>query len=139
LSASRRRIAFRDDGARLDERVGGRFALLAGDAFRAALPHAVRHAAARGGVHIVEHPSRGISAWLAKQDVPSVLLRPDAYIYAVPRSAADVGAALEHLDRTLKSAVPFAISTTPPGGAPCPNPGPEPGSIAEPSLQPQAP
>ena len=97
-----------DDGVRLDDRVCGRFALLGSDSFMKALPQSLRSMAGQAGVQIVEQPSSEIDTWLREHDAAAVLLRPDAYVYALGRTAEDTTRAMAKLRDTLK---PHARST----------------------------
>ena len=93
-----------DDGRRLDEVTQGRFALLADPHFVAGVPHELRAALVAAGVTVVTAPSRGIDAWLVANKTRSVLIRPDAYVFATPSSLDDLSVALSSLARALGTA-----------------------------------
>ena len=75
-----------DDGRRLDDVTEGRFAVLADAGFVGSMPHELRATLVAAGITVVAAPSRGVDAWLAANKVRSVLIRPDAYVFATPNS-----------------------------------------------------
>ena len=88
-----------DDGRRLDDVTKGCFAVLADAGFIASIPHGLCATLLAAGITVVAAPSRGVDAWLAANKVRSVLIRPDAYVFATPNSFDDVSTALSSLAR----------------------------------------
>ena len=86
-----------DDGRRLDDVTKGRFALLADAGFIGSQPHELRTKLVAAGIAVVTEPSVGVDAWLAANKVRSVLIRPDAYVFATANSHDNLSAALSSL------------------------------------------
>ena len=93
-----------DDGRRLDDVTEGRFAVLADAGFIGNMPHELSAVLVAAGITVVAAPSRGVDAWLAANKVRSVLIRPDAYVFATPNSYDDLSTALSSLVRALGTA-----------------------------------
>jgi hypothetical protein len=51
------------------------------------------------GIVVVAAPSSGVDAWLAANEVRSVLIRPDAYVSAIANSHDDLATAVSSLVR----------------------------------------
>lgn len=79
-----------DDGRRLDDVAGGRFAMVTDQAFRATLPASISEQCAALGICIVDAPSKSITASLAANNARAVLIRPDAYIAAIATTPSDL-------------------------------------------------
>ena len=90
-----------DDGRRLDDVIKGRFAVLAYAGFIASIPHELHTALVASGIMVLAAPSRGVDVWLAANNVRSVLIRPDAYVFATANSHADLSIALSSLARAF--------------------------------------
>lgn len=88
-----------DDGRRLDDVAGGRFAIVTDQAFRAALPAGIVERCSALGVGFVDAPSRPIAAWLAANDARAVLIRPDAYVVALAATPSDLVDPLAMIER----------------------------------------
>lgn len=78
------------DGARLDERVGYRFALLLHPGTAVALPTAPLDALAARGAVLVADPA--LAPWLEEIAAMAVLVRPDRYVLGAARDAAELAA-----------------------------------------------
>ena len=85
------------DGRLLDERVGGRPAIVATPAFLADLPAATMRAWADRGFALVEAGEGELARWLAEQAVGAVVVRPDRYVAGVARDAGELAAALRSM------------------------------------------
>ncbi|MCP5265860.1 MAG: bifunctional 3-(3-hydroxy-phenyl)propionate/3-hydroxycinnamic acid hydroxylase [Burkholderiaceae bacterium] len=81
-----------DDGRLMDDAIGLRFALLANDAARAALAarSELASALARHDVVVLDAPGREALAWLAREGLAAVLLRPDRYVAGVAEGVSDI-------------------------------------------------
>lgn len=90
-----------DDGRLLDEVTGRHFALLTGAAFRQTIPPSLRASLAAVNVAIPEAPSSAIAAWLDANNAAAVLIRPDGYVFAMPDSVEELGAAVAALRLSL--------------------------------------
>lgn len=97
-----------DDSIPLDDIVGGRFALLTNAATRAGLSDRFRRDLEQAGVKIVDRPSREIDEWLDAHAAIGVILRPDAYVYALAKSADDIRRAVDAIAHTMKPAEQLA-------------------------------
>ncbi len=93
-----------DDGRRLDEVTKGRFAMLADAGFIDSMPHELHATLFAADITVVAAPSRGVDAWLAANKIRSVLIRPDAYVFATPNSLDDLSNALSSLARAFRTA-----------------------------------
>jgi 3-(3-hydroxy-phenyl)propionate hydroxylase len=90
-----------DDGRRLDEARERGFALLGAPDFLAGLPDPLRTLLQAARIQVVDAPSREIDAWLAAHEARGVLIRPDAYIHAVPGTYPELETALAELARAF--------------------------------------
>lgn len=68
--------------------------MLADAGFIGNMPHELSAVLVAAGITVVAAPSRGVDAWLAANKVRSVLIRPDAYVFATPNSYDDLSTAL---------------------------------------------
>ena len=91
-----------DDGRRLDEAVGNRFAVLSARP----LDIDVRRGSNGGRPHLdlalIEAPGPAVEEWLAAEDAVAVIVRPDRYVFATARDEADLHRALGRLDFLLR-------------------------------------
>ena len=78
--------------------------MLADAAFLASIPHELRATLGAAGIAVVAAPSSGVDAWLAANKVRSVLIRPDAYVYATANSHDDLSIAVFSLARAFGTA-----------------------------------
>jgi 3-(3-hydroxy-phenyl)propionate hydroxylase len=83
------------DGARLDDRVGHRFAVLLRADAAAVLDPAVMDRLATRGAVLVDDPA--VAPWLAELGAAAALVRPDRMLLAVAPDAAGVAGFLDHL------------------------------------------
>lgn len=74
------------DGARMDDRVGYRFAALLRPAFAAALPSATLERLTRSEIAVVADGGPGQEAWFDAAEAEAVLLRPDRYVLGAAHS-----------------------------------------------------
>ena len=80
------------DGARLDDRVGYRFAALMRPDFAAAVPAELLERLADRDVIVVADDAPEQQAWLQAADVPAVMVRPDRYVLGAARSVQELNA-----------------------------------------------
>ncbi|MFP4906046.1 3-(3-hydroxyphenyl)propionate hydroxylase, partial [Paraburkholderia sp. BR14261] len=83
-----------EDGSRLDDAVGYRFALIVDEALVQHAQTALTNAAQRERVAIVPAKREPLRAGLADAGARAVLLRPDRYVCGVAHDASDVEALL---------------------------------------------
>lgn len=83
-----------DDGSRLDDAVGYRFALIVDEALVQCVQDALTHAAHRERVAIVPAAREQLRAWLEEAGARAVLLRPDRYIGGVAHDMGELAALL---------------------------------------------
>ena len=74
------------DGARLDDRVGYKFAALLRPDFAASLPAKTRDQLTQRDVVVVADDAPEQQAWLEATGAPAVLVRPDRYVLGVAHS-----------------------------------------------------
>ena len=80
------------DGARLDDRVGYRFAALLRPTFAAALSSETLGRLRQRGVVVVADDAPGHTSWLDQAGAEAVLVRPDRYVLGAARSLAELDA-----------------------------------------------
>lgn len=83
------------DGARLDDRVGDRFAALLRPAFTAALPPALVDRLAAADVAVVADDAPELQDWLRAAEAQAVLVRPDRYVLGAARTPREMEALAE--------------------------------------------
>jgi 3-(3-hydroxy-phenyl)propionate hydroxylase len=79
-------------GARLDDRVGYRFAALLRPDFAASLPAETLERLADRDVMVVADDAPEQQAWLLAADAPAVMVRPDRYVLGAARSVRELNA-----------------------------------------------
>jgi len=80
------------DGARLDDRVGYRFAALLRPDFAASLPAETLKRLADREVMVVADDAPEQQVWLQEADAPAILVRPDRYVLGAARSVQELNA-----------------------------------------------
>ena len=80
------------DGARLDDRVGYRFAALLRPDFAAGLPAETLERLAGRDVMVVAEDAPEKRAWLQAADAPAILVRPDRYVLGAAHSVEELNA-----------------------------------------------
>jgi len=80
------------DGARLDDRVGYRFAALMRPDFAASVPAEILERLADRDVMVVADDAPEQQAWLQAAEAPAVLVRPDRYVLGAARSLQELNA-----------------------------------------------
>ena len=80
------------DGARLDDRVGYRFAALVRPDFAASLPAETLQRLADREITVVADDAPEQQAWLKATDAAAVMVRPDRYVLGAARSVRELNA-----------------------------------------------
>lgn len=103
----------------LDDLTGGGFVLISRDAALLEPAQAAAWRALRGrafaltdGQDHLSDPDGALSAWLDAKGAHAVLLRPDAYVYGLAETAADVSALIDHLAADLRLVATGAVPDT---------------------------
>jgi len=79
-----------DDGRRLDEAIGGGFAVIGAADAIAGVSGRTRERWDSMRVVAVDRPGAALSDWLAAHEARAVMLRPDRYVMGLARSAGDL-------------------------------------------------
>ncbi len=86
-----------DDGQRLDDLLGPRFAVIGNAAVLQAVSDATRTRWSGCGAITLDTPGAAIAAWLSTHNAAAVVLRPDRYILGIASNATDLERISAHL------------------------------------------
>ena len=82
-------------GERLDDRIGGRWALIVGNEHRNSLPAEIARRAGEEGIEVVAEESPQLREWFESSGLAAVVLRPDRYILGGVADIRDVGSLID--------------------------------------------
>ena len=82
-------------GERLDDRIGGRWALIVGNEHRNSLPAEIARRAGEEGIEVVAEESPQLREWFETSGLAAVVLRPDRYILGGVADIKDVGSLID--------------------------------------------
>ncbi len=78
-------------GERLDDRIGGRWALIVGNEHRNSMPAGIAGRAGEEGIAVIAEESPELREWFESSGLAAVVLRPDRYILGGVADIRDVG------------------------------------------------
>lgn len=82
-------------GERLDDRIGGRWALIVGNEHRNSMPAEIARRAREEGIAVIAEESPELREWFEANGLAAVVLRPDRYILGGVADIKDVGSLIE--------------------------------------------
>lgn len=82
-------------GERLDDRIGGRWALIVGNEHRNSMPAEIARRAREEGIAVIAEESPELREWFESSGLAAVVLRPDRYILGGVADIKDVGSLIE--------------------------------------------
>ncbi len=82
-------------GERLDDRIGGRWALIVGNEHRNSVPAEIARRAREEGIEVVAEDAPELREWFESSGLAAVVLRPDRYILGGVADIKDVGSLID--------------------------------------------
>ena len=82
-------------GERLDDRIGGRWALIVGNEHRNSLPAGIVRRAGEEGIAVIAEDAPELREWFESSGLAAVVLRPDRYILGGVADIRDVGSLID--------------------------------------------